>query len=95
MNKLIIALSITTCIAGYATPAAAAECYSRDECRALERQERADERAEDRRYYEDSLRDAERRQAYRDEVDRINNRYDPTICQPGEDCRRTLWRSRR
>ena len=91
MKNLIIVLGITTCIAGYATPAAA-ECYSRDECRILERLER--EQAEyDRRT--DRLQREWELDRQRIDNDRYFERRDPTICQPGEDCRRTLWRSRR
>ncbi len=88
----IIALA-AACIAGYATPTLAAECgVIESNCRADKEMAEYRERERDADYRSDRLqrqleadRDYEQRERY----------YDRTICQPGEDCRRTLWRSRR
>ena len=86
----IIALA-AACIAGHATPALACD----SECQ-RDRQEERDYR--DRQESRERQRDLDRtleRQLRQMERDEREQRRDPSICQPGEDCRRTLWRSRR
>ena len=92
--KIIAIIAVAAaCIAGYAAPTIAQECGPIDDlCRAdkemaewRQRDRDADDRFDRLQRRLDADRDYEQRERH----------HDRTICQPGEDCRRTLWRSRR
>lgn len=81
----------TLALLSYCAPAPAADCHPLStDFGCLQRQYERDMR-EDRRDAEDRADRLHRRMEADREYEQRERHHDRTICQPGEDCRRTLW----